>query len=235
MNGENVYYEIPAGVKIISLKYRETGYDTEMTGKFTSNDEFFNKLWQMAARTLYVNMRDSYMDCPNRERAQWWGNASIEMLEAMYALDLSAYDLYEKGVKTTIGWKVGKVLLTVTPVGENYCYLPVQMLLGIDSMYEYYQYTGKTEFLEYVYPHIKEFLELWEVNEENGLVYKVPQEYPALWEWADSSIKVYDYTLLENSWYYLALKRTCQIAEILGYEEDKTNLEVRSSKFKRKL
>lgn len=235
MNGENVYYEIPAGVKILSLKYRETGYDTEMTGKFDCDDAFFNKLWQMSSRTLYVNMRDSYMDCPNRERAQWWGNASIEMLEAMYALDTSAYDLYEKGVKTTIGWKLGKVMPTVTPVGENYYYLPVQMLIGIDSMYEYYRYTGKTEFLEYVYPHIKEFLELWEVNGENGLVYKVPQEYAPVWEWADSSIKKYDYTAVENAWYYLALKRTCQIAEILGYEEDKTNLEIRTSKFKRKL
>lgn len=70
MNGEKVYYEIPEGVKIISLGYRETGYDTEMVGNFKCDDEFFNQLWEKADRTLYVNMRDSYMDCPNRERAR---------------------------------------------------------------------------------------------------------------------------------------------------------------------
>ena len=105
INGEKVFYEIPEGVKILKLGYRETGYDSEMTGSFKSDDKFFNKLWKMASRTLYVNMRDTYMDCPNRERAQWWGDVSIEMLQAMYAMDTKSYDLYEKGVKTTMNWR----------------------------------------------------------------------------------------------------------------------------------
>lgn len=80
MNGEKVYYEIPEGVKIISLGYRETGYNTEMVGSFKCDDEFLNQLWKKADRTLYVNMRDSYMDCPNRERARlgWrYGNRNV--------------------------------------------------------------------------------------------------------------------------------------------------------------
>ena len=32
MNGEEVYFIIPKGVKVFDLKYRETGYDTEFTG-----------------------------------------------------------------------------------------------------------------------------------------------------------------------------------------------------------
>ncbi|MFR7465122.1 MAG: hypothetical protein ACLUVG_09725 [Phocaeicola vulgatus] len=30
-------------------------------------------MWEKSQRTLYITMRDTYMDCPDRERAQWWG------------------------------------------------------------------------------------------------------------------------------------------------------------------
>lgn len=229
MNGETVYYEIPAGVKIISLGYRETGYDTEMTGKFECNDEFLNELWQKADRTLYVNMRDSYMDCPNRERAAWFGDSAIEMLEAMYALDTNAYDLFEKAVKTTVGWKQDNhVLLTVVPTSADLFHLPVQMLLGINSIYEYYEYTGKTEILETSYAAIKDYLNLWQVQ-ENGLVHS-QVTYP-MWEWADSSGNV-DYEATENAWYYLAMSRASQIAQALGYEADSAEFQFRLENLK---
>ena len=216
MNGEKVYYEFPKGVKIISLGYRETGYDTEMTGNFESNDEFFNKLWKMADRTLYVNMRDSYMDCPNRERAQWFGDMSMSMLEAMYAMDTNSYPLYEKGIKTTIGWKDQDTLLTVAPITADYLHLPTQMLAGINAMYEYYEYTGKKEFLEYVYPYVKNYLNLWQVNEK-GLV-DCTVTYP-IWEWGDS-VASCDYKAIENAWYYLAMSKASKMATVLGEQED---------------
>lgn len=216
MNGQTVYYEIPKGVKVISLGYRESGYDTEMTGSFESNDEFLNKLWKMADRTLYVNMRDNYMDCPNRERAQWFGDMSVEMLEAMYAMDTNAYDLYEKGIRTVIGWKTNDILPTVAPSTINDLYLPTQTLAGVNSMYEYYEYTGKKEFIEYVYPYVKNYLNLWEVN-ENGLVdYNVEM---ATWEWGDS-VEECDYKAIENAWYYLAMSKTLEMAKVLGHQED---------------
>lgn len=230
MNGETVFYEIPKGVKILKLGYRETGYDTEMTGNFKCDDEFFNQLWKMADRTLYVNMRDSYMDCPNRERAQWWGDMSMEMLEAMYALDTKAYDLYEKGVKTTIGWRQDDaILLTVVPNSDDLLHLPIQMLSAIHSMYEYYEYTGKKEFLAEVYPYVKDYLNLWYVKEENGLVHS-SVSYP-IWEWGDSSGNV-DYEASENAWYYLAMSKAAKMAEILEYEEDKADFEARLANLK---
>jgi hypothetical protein len=64
MNGQKVYYIIPKGVRVLDIKYRETGYNTEFTGSFNCNDDFYNRLWSKALRTLYVTMRDTYMDCP---------------------------------------------------------------------------------------------------------------------------------------------------------------------------
>ena len=69
MNGHEVYYIIPEGVKVLDVKYRETGYNTDLAGSFHCDDPFYDELWQRSARTLYITMRDNYMDCPDRERA----------------------------------------------------------------------------------------------------------------------------------------------------------------------
>ena len=39
-------------------------------------------MWEKSQRTLYITMRDTYMDCPDRERAQWWGDEVNESGEA---------------------------------------------------------------------------------------------------------------------------------------------------------
>ena len=216
INGEKVYYYIPAGVKILQLGYRETGYDTEMSGKFVSDDEFFNDLWTMANRTLYVNMRDNYMDCPDRERALWFGDTSVSMEEAMYGLDTNANYLYEKAVRTLIGWKHENILMTVIPTLHANMHLPFQMFLGIGSMYDYYEYTGNKVLLAEVYPHLKEYLDVWSET-ETGLM--ACNDYFSLWQWGDS-VGVCDYTAIENVGYYYAVDTIYKIAKELGYEID---------------
>lgn len=72
MNGHQVYYKIPKGVKVLDVRFRETGYDTAFRGSFSCSDTFYNTLWSKSLRTLYITMRDTYMDCPDRERSQWW-------------------------------------------------------------------------------------------------------------------------------------------------------------------
>lgn len=156
---------------------------------------------------------------------------AIEMLEAMYSLDTKAYDLYEKGIKTTIGWKRDNILLTVTPIDGDCIFLPTQALAVINSMYEYYEYTGKTEFLEYVYPHVKEFLNAWKVNEKTGLFDMEKLDWLPIWEWGDSVAEC-DYKAIENAWLYLAFNRTYQMADRLGYEADKAELKSRLENLK---
>ena len=144
-------------------------YDYLNERKFVSDDEFFNDLWNMANRTLYVNMRDSYMDCPDRERAVWVGDTTVSMQQAMYGLDANANYLYEKVVKTVMGWKHDNILLTVVPTLHANMHLPFQMFLGIAGMYDYYEYTGNKEFLVEIYPHLKEYLNVWNIKED-GLI-----------------------------------------------------------------
>lgn len=225
INGDKIYYYIPNGVEVISLGYRQTGYDTEMSGNFECDDESLNILWQMANRTLYVNMRDTYMDCPDRERAMWIGDMSIDMEEAMYGLDTSANDLYEKSIKTVIGWKYDDVLCSVSPSIAANLQLPIQNLLAICSMYDYYQYTGNKEFLELVYPSVKDYMNLWAV-ENDGLVTGTGNYFWNLWQWYDSQGQT-DSRILENMWYYYAIQNSYKMADVLNLKMDANRYKIK--------
>ena len=214
-NGEHITYKIPKGVTVISLKYRETGYDSEFSGDFTCDDEFLNSLWQKSLRTLYVTMRDNFMDCPDRERAQWWGDVTSEMIMTMYSMDSNSYLLYQKGVEAMLSHiDETKVLQTVVPISGDYFELPVQQLAGIVGFLTYYEYTGDKAFLEKVYDASLDYLKLWEIGENNLVVHRAGS-----WDWADWGSKA-DMTAVENAWYYYALSAAEEMAQMLGKNED---------------
>lgn len=224
VNGEKIYYFIPKGVTIEKLGYIQTNYKIDESGKFSTNDEFYNKLWNKAYNTLRVNMRDSYMDCPDRERAAWWGDTSISMEEAIYSLDTYSNYLYKKGVKTTIGYIYDDIFLTISPTSEaNSIHAPIQMLLGIVSMYDYYLYTGDINYLKEIYKPVKNYLYLWEVENDGLVSYR---DGFALWRWEDSAGDN-DYVATENAWYYYALSKFYDMAIVLDKQEDLNNIKQR--------
>ena len=223
-NGEHITYDIPKGVTVVSLKYRETGYDSSFCGDFKCDDEFMNSLWQKSLRTLYVTMRDNFMDCPDRERAQWWGDVTSEMIMTMYSMDSNSYLLYQKGVEAMLSHVDDtKVLQTVVPISGDYFELPVQQLAGIVGFYTYYEYTGDKAFLEKVYPASIDYLKLWEIGENNLVVHRAGS-----WDWPDWGDKA-DMTAIENAWVYYALSATEEMAEILGKKDDLSFITERKS------
>ncbi len=214
-NGEHITYKIPRGVEVISLMYRETGYNSSFCGDFRCDDEFLNSLWQKSLRTLYVTMRDNYMDCPDRERAQWWGDVTSEMIMTMYSMDADSYLLYQKGVEAMLSHiDDTKVLQTVVPISGDYFELPVQQLAGIVGFFTYYEYTGDKAFLEKVYDASVDYLKLWEIGENKLVVHR-----SGSWDWPDWGSKA-DMTAIENAWVYYALSATEKMADVLGKDED---------------
>mgnify|MGYP000971450093 CR=1 FL=1 len=128
MNGHYVQYELPEGVEVLDVKYRETGYDTSFAGSFSCDDPMLTRLWDKSQRTLYITMRDTYMDCPDRERAQWWGDVVNELGEAFYALDEKAHLLTRKGIHELMGWqRADSTIFAPVPAGNYKDELPMQL------------------------------------------------------------------------------------------------------------
>ncbi|VGO13007.1 hypothetical protein PDESU_01561 [Pontiella desulfatans] len=224
MNGHEVHYTLPRGFKIHALKYRETGYDTEFTGTFECDDEFLNRYRQKALRTLYITMRDTYYDCPDRERAQWWGDVVNEMGEAFYALDTRAIPLARKGILELVNWQRDTgVIASPIPSGVSFRELPMQMLnaVGYFGFWTYYLYSGDLGTIRTAYPHVKRYMELWEIGND-GLVVQRPGEFT--WgDWGENK----DMAILYNGWFYLALKGQMLMAEALGETGDLPSISAR--------
>lgn len=221
MNGQKVYYIIPKGIKVLDLKYRETGYNTEFTGFFDCNDDFYNRLWKKAERTLYVTMRDTYMDCPDRERAQWWGDMVNESGEAFYALDPDSRFLTQKGMLELINWqREDGTIFSPVPSGNWNRELPGQMLasIGYYGFWNYYWNTGDKATIAKVYDGVKRYLDVWQLDENGVLVKRMDDGSGKVWYWGDWGTNI-DKDLLMNEWYYLALKGYKNMSELLDKKE----------------
>ncbi len=212
MNGQAVIYNIPPGVKILSLKYRETGFNTEFTGSFTCDDPFYNKLWAMARRTLYLTMRDNYMDCPDRERSQWWGDAVNELGEAFYSLSPSSAWLTRKAIYQLCDWqRPDKTFYSPIP-GKWDKELPQQMLasIGAKGFWTYYLYSADKQTALDAYPHVRDYLSLWECDFDGLVAHR-----KGGWDWADWG-KDIDVRVLDQAWYCLALEGAANLARLAG-------------------
>ncbi|CAB9529647.1 Bacterial alpha-L-rhamnosidase [Seminavis robusta] len=232
INGHVVTYRIhyytgtttpTASIQVPRVMYRETRYDASLTGRFHSNDEFLNTLWAKAQRTLLVNMRDNFMDCPDRERAQWWGDVTLEIGQAMYALGNRAKALARKAISDLVHWqqqdkqqKCDKLHAPV-PEGNYPRELPLQMLASIGwyGIYTYYWYTGDSETVKDAYPHVRSYLRTcWSMNATTGLI----NHRHGDWDWGDWGQNA-DVPILDNAWYVLALRAAIPMARVAGFEQ----------------
>ena len=219
MNGDELHVILPsdADVHVHYLGYRETGYDCEFEGSFTCSDPVINTFWQKAMRTLYVNMRDTFFDCPDRERAQWWGDVTVLSGQSYYQLSPAANGLVRKAIRELVDWqRDDDVLYSPVPAGSWRNELPAQMLASISTygFWYYYMHTGDRETIEYVYPAIRRYLSLWSLDEDGLTEYRSGD-----WSWGDWGSDI-DIRLILASWHVLALKSAAMIAQLTGNEED---------------
>ena len=218
MNGEEMRYIIPDGVDILEVKYRETGYDCGFPGYFRCDDELLNEYWLKSARTLYVCMRDTYYDCPDRERAQWWGDEVNELGMAFFALSRSSDLLARKGMLELCGWAFPDgAMHAPVPASNYFCELPMQILASVGwyGFHNWWFYSGDDSVIAEVYEAVHRYLhETWQTDTDGLPIYR-----KGGWDWPDAGSNC-DRDALLAPWYYLALKGEKVFAEKLGLTAD---------------
>lgn len=217
LNGEKIILNLPKDVKVESVQYRETGYDTELLGRFYCDDDFFAIFWEKAMRTLYVNMRDTYFDCPERERAQWWGDVVVLMGQSFYTYSTSAHALMRKAILELAAWqKQDGALFSPIPAGNYDSELPGQMLASIGryGFWNYYMNTADIDTIKTVYPAVKKYLSLWTLDETGLTAFR-----KGGWTWGDWG-ENRDIRLIFAGWHYIALEAAANMADILNLPDD---------------
>ena len=209
-NGYRIDFRMPASVEVIELGWRESSYNTEHTGHVNTDNTLMNQLYQEAYDTLLVTMRDIYMDCPDRERTQWWGDAVLEMQQAAYAMDEDARYLYKKLLTQAIGWtRDFDGSLSGYPTNVSHSEFSTQCLAGVHSLWQYYLYYGETDILETCYPAFLDFLKLWQITDTGFLYHRGGTS-----SWIDWCGNV-DASISDHCWYYIAAVNLKNVAELL--------------------
>ena len=216
LNGHEIVLKFPRKLELKKIEVRESGYDTEVSGKFSCDNPFFERFWQKGLNTLYVNMRDNYFDCPDRERAQWWGDTVTLMGESFYTYTPSINALTRKAIRQLVSWQKPDGVL-FAPIPGNYSSeLPGQMLASIGKygFWNYYMNTGDVDTIKFAYPAVKKYLSLWTLD-STGLT-----EFRKVgWSWGDWGDNR-DKRLIFAGWHYIALDAAANMAELLGYPDD---------------
>jgi hypothetical protein len=223
LNGHWVIYNIPSGVEILDLRYRESRYDTDFVGAFECNDPSLNLLWLKARNTMNINMRDSIQD-PDRERAQWWGDIVILMNQIFYTCDDRAIPLIRKAIDNLIDWqRADGALYSPVPAGSWHDELPMQMLLSIGEkgFWNYYQQTGDREAIARSYAAISRYLALWSFDENGLAIHRAGG-----WDWGDWGENI-DMPVMENALLYQAFRTAILMARLTGHEADVAGYEAK--------
>ena len=216
LSGRRIILTVDHGANVTALAYRETGYDAAPDGRFNCSDPFFNRFWQKGLRTIYVNARDTFFDCPDRERGQWWGDIVTILGESFYTYSPSLYNLIRKGIRELCDWQRPDSIL-FSPIPGNYgVELPCQMLAAVGryGIWTYYMNTGDKETIAHVYPAVKRYMATYHVGADGLMAW-----HDGDWNWGDWG-EERDMLLLQNLWYVLALEGVSNMADLIGKEDE---------------
>ncbi len=225
-SGSKLIMEVEAGIKFTKIAYRLSGYDMQQTGYFNSSNEDLNKLWQMCANTVDICMRDTYMDCPDRERGPYMGDATNEMDISYYAFEASSYAMIKKMILSATAWTgVDGLIPSRAPSFKSH-EIPVQSLAFSTAVYNYYLQTGDGETVGYYYKALSNYLKLWSVS-ANGKINIRSGE----WSWTDWGEGA-DVELIQTCWYYYSLSTAQKLDALLNGGADSAFYEERMTAMK---
>lgn len=212
-------FEKPVSIKKVGL--RLSCYPVQCKGYFHCSDELLNKIWKVGRYTLWVNMHQEYESCPRNEMLYCSGDGRMDGLIDFYvfgdgkllanslALDkpkelLQAYGLVKPGDGPNV---------------ELWDY-PAWRII---SVFDYYFYTGNTEFVKRNYYNTTRAMK-WMVKRigKNGLINQLPvQSGNKKVEWTCSRERLGEKTFL-NALFYKALNDIIKLAQIV---KDKKNMQ----------
>ncbi len=224
-SGTKLIIEAEAGITFTRLGYRISEAAMERTGSFTSADPRLDQLWQESQNTVLVCTRDTFMDCPERERGPYMGDASNEIDAALYGFGQGGLDMTRKAILSCLGWtRTGNAIPSRAPSVKPQ-EIPNQSLAFLTSAYHYWLHSGDRATMTAYYDAMLEYLKLFEMKD--GL----PVYREGSWQWDDWGKNV-DKELLQTGYYYYALNLTDKLGDELDHNPGKECLTGRMAEMK---
>ncbi len=134
--------------------YRDIPY----LGSFVCDDELINKIYDTAAYTVHLNMQNQLWDGIKRDRLVWIGDMHPEMLTIRTIFGVQS--IIEEGLQ---------FIMEQTPKGQWMNGIPTYSMWWLIILYDWYQYTGNSDFMIRNLNYIKDLLnQLISLVKEDG-------------------------------------------------------------------
>ncbi len=155
------------------LAFERSTYPVRWRGFFASDCPVLNQAWEISTHTVQLNMEDSYMDTPWRERGSWLGDDLIKC-RAAYAV-FGDYALARRFLlHLSRGQREDGTLASKYPANAT-SHLTTWTLCYPLSVLEYCRSSGDWAFASQMLPSIKK-VEGWLAGRlREGGIYEAPQ------------------------------------------------------------
>ena len=195
----------------------------EYKGSFRCDDEDVNKIWDVCAYTLHLNMREVLTEAIKRDRWLWGG-------DAYQAFKFNNYLFFDKEIvrRSTIALR-GK-----EPFNEHINTITDYSLYWVIGLYEYYITYGDIEFIKNIYDKAVSLMEFCEAREDDkGFIVKKNNDWIFV-DWSD--IDKDGAVCAEQMLYIAANKAMAALTRLVGadpssYEEKYSRLIETTNKF----
>lgn len=195
----------------------------------SAENNFYDEIWRKSINTLYVCMRDTYMDCPDRERGQYIGDVVSEMEEAFYALGKEVNPLSAKAIrdicegqkKYQYNGKTHYAMSSVEPCADIH-EIQVQELTTALGAWNYYQFTGDSSIADCFTP-LYNYLSNYDLESQGNYSGTIrmrenselmqTQHSAVLGQWTDWGDNQ-DKRIAINCWWYIAADSVLKLASL---------------------
>lgn len=179
----------------------------EYKGSFRCDDEDVNKIWDMCAYTLHLNMREVLTEAIKRDRWLWGG-------DAYQAFKMNNYLFFDKEIvrRSTIALR-GK-----EPFNEHINTITDYSLYWVIGLHEYYVTYGDIEFIRYIYDKAVSLMEFCATREdEKGFIVQKNND----WIFIDWSEIDKDGAVCAEQMLYIAANQTMvELSKLVGANPD---------------
>lgn len=104
--------------ELLGVEAVETGYPMNVESKFTANDPWVDRIWQVGIRTARRCAGETYFDCPYYEQLQYVGDTRIQALLGYY---LGRDRALQRNAVETLGWSLMENGLTQSRYPSRQC------------------------------------------------------------------------------------------------------------------
>ncbi len=177
------------------ITLRECRYPLDIQGKFSCSDKRLQQIYDMCVTTQKCCMADSYIDCPTREYAQWWGDALVQSQNTFRLADDPR--LLRRGLRSLSRQLTPEGLTYgVTPGCAHACILPDYSAMYLVTLLADYEQTASLEMWRELRQTASGIISYFEnVITPEGLI-PFDERYWLFVDWCNSLNKVEPYNLI---------------------------------------